>query len=106
MNGTKRLDGIMVGGTICKPADVTDLAARLLPFEGVDEHRIWPIGVYEIGNPGPMDWEADLTPVVRDAKSRSLFSYHAGTRAQAVEACRADLRIRLKAVDELKGVEP
>lgn len=101
MNGTKRLDGIMVGGTICKPADVTDLAARLLPFEGVDEHMIFPIAKYhvqELGHDG-LFGAVGYSAV----GSGVLCSGDYGNRAQAVEACRADLRIRLKAVDELKG---
>jgi excisionase family DNA binding protein len=93
--------GDIIGGTICKPASVIDLATRLLPFEDVDEHRIWPLAVYKLeksDESGCVDFCA-LSIEGRGVMASGTY----GNRAQAVEACRCDLRIRLKAVKDLEG---
>lgn len=94
--------GDIIGGTICKPASVIDLATRLLPFEDVDEHRIWPLAVYKLeksDESGCVDFCA-LSIEGRGVMASGTY----GNRAQAVKVCRNDLRIRLAAIDELRGV--
>lgn len=96
------MNGMKFGAQELSLTTESDLATRLLPFEGVDEHTVWPIIRYRIEPvmDSPL-YGAVGYPV---HGTGCAFSGDYGTRAQAVEACRNDLRLRLNAVDELRRV--
>lgn len=94
--------GDIIGGTICKPASVIDLATRLLPFDGVDEHMVWPLAVYKLEESDEPECVDFCAFSIEGRGVMASGTY--GNRAQAVEACRNDLRIRLKAVKDLEVV--
>jgi excisionase family DNA binding protein len=80
--------------------DFAAIAARLLTFEGVDEHMVWPLVKYRI----EFTDESGLIGAVGYACSGSgvVFSGDYGSRNIAIAACRADLALRLSAVRELE----
>ncbi len=78
-----------------------DIADYLLPFDGVDQHVIWPLGTYRIRQYSPGAVYHVMIGTVGD-EDRSFVSGDYGTREYAVAACRNDLRLRLRAVRELE----
>lgn len=89
------------GGCHFEPEPEPDPATRLLPFEDVDEHRIWPLAVYKVEESDEPECVDFCAFSIEGRGVMASGTY--GNRAQAVEACRNDLRIRLAAVDELRG---
>lgn len=83
-----------------EPAPAVDLDAvveRLLPFEGdQDEHMVWPLAKYVIE-------ESD--DGLFSTSAGEMFSGEYGTRDDAIDASRADLKIRLRAVMDLVEVK-
>ena len=82
--------------------DFAAIAARLLPFGVVDEHMVWPLAVYALENDDELGC---VNFLVFSIEGRQLIcSGTFGTREQAIEAGRADLQIRLKAVARMMEV--